>query len=116
MSEFTTFLADCWRLFEEVNVPILNISFAKLYLGVFVVGVSIMILRPLLGIGGVGFGNNIMSGIKRGYDRAYKRSEASRRSREAEARARYNNSYEHYASERRRREGFAERYKKERQS
>ena len=77
MSEFTQFLADCWRMFEEVNVPILNISFAKFYLGIFVVGVSIMILRPLLGIGGTGFGNNIMRGIKgatkRGYDRAYRK-------------------------------------------
>lgn len=72
MSEFTTFLADCWRMFEEVNVPVLNISFAKLYLGVFVVGISIMILRPLLGIGAGGF-NNIMHGLtgKRGFDRAY---------------------------------------------
>lgn len=75
MSEFTTFLADCWRMFEDVQVPVLNISFAKLYLGVFVVGISIIILRPLLGIGGSGFASNIFHGVsgaaKRGYDRSY---------------------------------------------
>lgn len=75
MIEFTTFLADCWRMFEEVQVPVLNISFAKLYLGVFVVGISIIILRPLLGIGGSGFASNIFHSVsgatKRGYDRSY---------------------------------------------
>lgn len=75
MNDFTQFLADCWQMFEEVDVPVLNISFAKLYLGVFVVGISIVILRPLLGIGGSGFASNIFHGIsgasKRGYDRSY---------------------------------------------
>lgn len=47
----TTFLAGIWDLFEQTSVPGLNLSFAQLYLGVFVVSVSIMILRPLLGIG-----------------------------------------------------------------
>lgn len=79
MSEFTQFLADCWRMFTEIQVPILNISFAELWLGIFVVGISIMILRPLLGIG-FGSVNNIFSGIahagKRGYDRAYKKRQA----------------------------------------
>lgn len=81
MSDFTTFLADCWRMFEEVQVPVLNISFAKLYLGVFVVGISIIILRPLLGIGGRGFASNIFHGLtgsgKRGYDNAYSRNHKS---------------------------------------
>lgn len=77
MSEFTTFLADCWRMFEEITVPVLNISFAKLYIGVFVVCISIMILRPLLGIGGTGFAHNLFHGLtsgKRGYDNSYSRS------------------------------------------
>lgn len=51
MSEFTTFFADIWRLFSSVPVPGLGISFAQLWIGVFVVAVSISILRPLLGIG-----------------------------------------------------------------
>lgn len=74
MNAFAQFLADCWRLFTDVQVPILNISFAQLWLGIFVVGVSIVILRPLLGIG-FGAANNIFSGVaragKRGYDRSY---------------------------------------------
>lgn len=80
MSEFTIFLADCWRMFEEVQVPVLNISFAKLYLGAFVVGISIVILRPLLGIGAGGV-SNIMHGLsrKRGYDRAYSKRAQSQR-------------------------------------
>ena len=93
MSEFTQFLADCWRMFEDVNVPVLNISFAKLYLGVFVVGISIIILRPLLGIGGSGFASNIFHGVsgaaKRGYD----------------------NSYSKYRRNRERQESFAKRFK-----
>ena len=74
MSEFTQFLSDCWRMFSDVQVPILNISFAQMWLGIFVVGISIVILRPLLGIG-FGTANNIFSGVarasKRGYDRSY---------------------------------------------
>lgn len=75
MALFTSFLASVWDLFTNVNVPVLNITFAQLWLGIFVVGVSIMILRPLLGIG-AGAVNNILHGLsgKRGYDRAYKKS------------------------------------------
>ena len=95
MSDFTEFLADCWSMFENVNVPVLNISFAKLYLGVFVVGISIIILRPLLGIGGSGFASNIFRGVsgsvKRGYDRSYSK----------------------YRRDRERRESFAQRFKDE---
>ena len=93
MEEFTTFLADCWNMFEEVNVPVLNISFAKLYLGVFVVGISIIILRPLLGIGGSGFASNLFHGIK------------------GSAKRGYDNSYSKYRRNRERQESFAKRYK-----
>ena len=89
MSDFTQFLSDCWRMFEEVQVPVLNISFAKLYLGVFVVGISIIILRPLLGIGGSGFASNIFHGVsgaaKRGYDRSYSKYRRDRERRESYA-------------------------------
>lgn len=64
MSDFTSFFADIWRLFQEVNVPVLNISFADLWIGVFVVSISIVILRPLLGIGGSGFAGSIFRGIR----------------------------------------------------
>lgn len=86
MGEFTQFLADCWRMFQEVQVPVLNISFADLYLGVFVVSISIIILRPLLGIGGSGFASNIFHTVsgatKRGYDNSYTKY---RRNRERQA-------------------------------
>lgn len=107
MSEFTTFLADCWRMFTEVQVPILNISFAQMWLGIFVVGISIVILRPLLGIG-FGTANNIFTGIaragKRGYDRAYRKNQDRKRTA-------YNQSYEKYKSDRDRAKMYAERYK-----
>lgn len=109
MSEFSQFLADCWRMFTDVQVPILNISFAQLWLGIFVVGVSIVILRPLLGIG-FGAANNIFTGIaragKRGYDNASSKSRAA-------ARERYNNSYEKYKSDHDRLRSYAKRYRKE---
>lgn len=96
MEEIKTFLADCWRMFTDVNVPGINISFAKLYLGIFVVGVATIILRPLLGIGFGGL-SNLTTGIaragKRGYDRAYSKS------------------YSKYANDRRRAESYAQRYK-----
>lgn len=92
MNEFTQFLSDCWRMFEEVQVPILNISFAKFWLGIFVVGISISILRPLLGIGAnaANDATNIFRGAaKRGYDRSYAK----------------------YRKNRERQESFAKRYK-----
>lgn len=45
------FLSGVWELFSQTPVPGLGISFASLYLGAFVVMISIVILRPLLGIG-----------------------------------------------------------------
>lgn len=41
---------EIWSLFS-VDHPLLHISFADIMLGVFVVNLSIIILRPLLGIG-----------------------------------------------------------------
>lgn len=78
MADLTQFLADCWRMFTEVDVPGIGITFGQLYLGVFVVGISIIILRPLLGIGG-GFVNLMTGAAKRGYDHAY-----NKRNRQAE--------------------------------
>lgn len=88
------FLASTWDLFQRTPVPGLNLNFAQLWLGVFVVGISIVILRPLLGIG-FGTANNIVSGAvragKRGYDRSYSK----------------------YRRTRERNESFAKRYKEE---
>lgn len=50
ISEIGQVLASFWRLFTELQVPGLGISFSVLWLGVFAVGFSMMILRPILGI------------------------------------------------------------------
>lgn len=54
MSEITSLLASIWSFFTEVDVPLLGISFAALYLGVFIVSISLTLLSPLLGIGQYG--------------------------------------------------------------
>lgn len=51
LSDITGFLASIWSAFSNLQVPLLGISFATLYAGVFAVGFSILILRPILGIG-----------------------------------------------------------------
>lgn len=61
MSEVLQLFRSFWDIFEEVQVPLLNISFAELYIGVFVACISIVILRPLLGIGAVAV-NNLAKG------------------------------------------------------
>lgn len=104
MEAFTTFLAGVWELFQSVTVPILNITFAQMWLGVFVVGISISILRPLLGIG-FGAVNNLISAGKRGYDGAYSRAKARQRED-------YNSSYAKYKADRNRAKDYAERYKR----
>ena len=52
MQEIGSLFAQFWHIFEEIDVPILNIKFSTLYLGVFAVSFSLLILRPILGIGG----------------------------------------------------------------
>lgn len=44
-------LSMAWGFFSQVQCPFLGISFASLFLGVFVVGFSIRLLKPLLGLG-----------------------------------------------------------------
>lgn len=51
MDILVTTLSKVWEIFEQVNVPILGISFARLYLSVFVINLSTVILRPILSIG-----------------------------------------------------------------
>lgn len=66
MREVMVALSQIWQLFEDVQVPGLNISFATLWLGAFVVMISIVILRPLLGIG-AGASRLIFGVGKRGF-------------------------------------------------
>lgn len=49
-----SFLSSIWDLFRGVDVPGTTLSFAQFWLGVFIVSVSISILRPLLSIGARG--------------------------------------------------------------
>lgn len=51
MREIGQLFASFWNLFANLEVPLLGISFATLYTGAFVVVFSIMILKPILGIG-----------------------------------------------------------------
>lgn len=44
-------LGMTWGFFSEVECPFLGISFASLFLGAFVVGFSVRLLKPLLGLG-----------------------------------------------------------------
>lgn len=50
LSDITSFLASIWSAFSSLQVPLLGISFATLYTGVFVVVFSMLILKPILGI------------------------------------------------------------------
>lgn len=50
MNALGSILALGWEFFA-LPVPVLGISFAALYVGVFVVSLSISLLVPLLGVG-----------------------------------------------------------------
>ena len=67
-AEFMTSLfSEIWKFFS-VDHPILGISFADIFLGVLVVNVSIVILRPLLGLG-VSAGRSLIKAPKTWKDR-----------------------------------------------
>lgn len=51
MSEFSQFLSELWRIFDEVQVPGIGISFAQLWVGCFVLAFAVTILRPIFGLG-----------------------------------------------------------------
>lgn len=51
MTYITDFLRSVWDIFS-IEEPHLGISFGSIYLGVFVVSLSLKILLPILGIGG----------------------------------------------------------------
>lgn len=50
LSDITSFLATIWSAFSNLQVPLLGISFATLYTGIFAVAFSMLILKPILGI------------------------------------------------------------------
>lgn len=65
--------ADLWDIFS-VPHPVLGISVGSIVIGVFVVGFSITILRPLLGIGGQAV-NGTASVIKRSRANSYRKKQ-----------------------------------------
>ena len=52
MQEIGQIFAEFWNIFTELDVPVLNIKFSTLYLGIFAVSFSLLVLRPILGLGG----------------------------------------------------------------
>lgn len=75
MQEIGSLFAQFWHIFEELDVPVLNIKFSVLYLGIFAVSFSLLILRPILGVGGTfangvaGIGKSARSSIRRSIDK-----------------------------------------------
>ena len=78
MQEIGGLFAQFWHIFEEIDVPILNIKFSTMYLGIFAVSFSLLILRPILGIGGsvargvTGLGKSARSSIRKSSSRSEK--------------------------------------------
>lgn len=71
MSSIYTIFTDVWNKFFGVVEPHLGISFGSIYLGVFVVGVSLRVLMPLIGVGGAGF-NSTVGSLRRGRGETYR--------------------------------------------
>lgn len=80
MQEITALLRRAWDFFGIIE-PHLGISFGAIYLGVFVIAMSLRFLVPLLGIGH-SYDENLIAGYKRGL----KWRDESRRNREIQAR------------------------------
>lgn len=55
---FKEIFESIWDGMSNITVPLLNISVTQLLLGMFVAGIAIGILYPILGIGG-GISNTI---------------------------------------------------------
>lgn len=73
---FRRVFAQMWVGMSNINVPLLDIPVTRFLIGMFVVGVAIGILNPLLGIGG-GIVDAFVAGAHRSQARA--ESRASRR-------------------------------------
>lgn len=71
---FTQVIKSIWDGMESITVPFLDIPVTSLFLGVFVTSFAVMILRPILGLGGSAFGaigSSIHGSISRSRSRAY---------------------------------------------
>lgn len=97
LQAITSFFRQVWNVFT-IDHPLIGIPFSVIYLGVFAIAFSIVILRPLLGIGG-GVIDNISSSARN-----------ARRSAISRSKARKESSYKTYAKKRARQEAYAARY------
>lgn len=99
LNQITAFFARVWEVFS-VNHPILGIPFSTIYLGAFAVSFSIIILKPILGIGA-----GTITDISRS-------ARTTRNNLRNKRQAKYEQSYEAYKARRNKAREFAERYKK----
>lgn len=72
---FKSCIGAIWSGMSRITVPLLDIPVTSMLLGVFIVGVAIGILQPLLGIGG-GIIDAFASGARASRSRATARSSA----------------------------------------
>lgn len=71
---FTEVVKKIWDGMSTIIVPFLNIPVTSLFLGLFVASFAVMILRPLLGLGGQAFGavgSSIRGAVSRGRNHRY---------------------------------------------
>lgn len=92
LNAITTFFAQIWQIFT-IQHPVIGIPFSVIYLGIFAISFSVLILKPILGIG-YGAVGDISSGARSAY----------RKSRQ--------NSYRTYEKKRSRAEEYSKRYER----
>lgn len=99
LNQITAFFARVWEVFS-VNHPILDIPFSTIYLGAFAVSFSIIILKPILGVG---------AGTITDISRSARTTRNQIRNRRQ---SKYEQSYEAYKARRNRAKEYADRYKR----
>lgn len=67
LNAITTFFSQVWQVMT-INHPVIGIPFSVIYVGIFAIGFSITILRPVLGIG-AGVVGDISKSARRSRDR-----------------------------------------------
>lgn len=99
LNAITAFFRNVWEVFS-IEHPLLGIPFSVIYLGAFAVAFSIVILRPILGIG-----SGVVDNISASGRSAVRSARSRNRSRKAA-------SYEAYKAGRKREESYARRYER----
>lgn len=99
LQAITGFFREVWQIFTLPH-PLLGIPYSVIYVGAFAVSFSILILKPILGIG-----SGVVSDVSSGARRASDSIRAKRRANKA-------NSYESYKKNRDRQTEYASRYRR----